>query len=293
MSRYRLHEVLVAHARPSAGVGRLLAGIALIVAGFFMLSLVYFRLLEQLPEWDLILNELWDGRTPRALWIMLANFWPLLLVLAVVLQMLHARTLMTLIGPRILFMLDFRRVLRPLILLFLVMALLPAPEAMTPIRNMDFSAWLVLAPFSLLLILIQVGTEELLFRGYLQSQLAAQFRSPLVWMVLPSLLFGALHFEPATYGANALPLAIWSTLFALAAADLTARSGNLGPAIALHLANNVSAMLITSTQGYWDGVALYVVPFGPQDTDLMRQVLPLEGLMVLCCWLIGRIAIRR
>ncbi len=30
--------------------------------------------------------------------------------------------------------------------------------------------------------------EELVFRGYLQSQLAARFRSPLVWIVLPSLM---------------------------------------------------------------------------------------------------------
>lgn len=293
MSRYRLHEVLVAQARPSAGLKRLTGGVVLIVAGFLMLSLIYFRLLEQLPEWRSILLELQDGSTPRALWLLLANFLPLLIVLAVVLQMVHSRTLRTLVGPRTLLNLDFRRVLRPLILLFLVVALIPARGFLDPVRNMEFGAWLALVPVSLSLILLQVSTEELLFRGYLQSQLAAQFRSPLVWMVLPSILFGALHYDPLTFGPNALPLALWSALFGLAAADLTARAGNLGPAIALHLVNNVSALMITSTQGYWDGLALFVVPFGPGDVEMMRAVLPLEAMMILCSWLVARIAIRR
>ena len=102
-----------------------------------------------------------------------------------------------------------------------------------------------------------------------------------------------MHYDPLTYGPNAWPLVLWSVGFGLAAADLTARAGNLGPAIALHLANNVSALMITSTQGYWDGLALYVVPFGPEDVDMVRALLPVEALMILCCWLVARIAIRR
>ena len=293
MSRYRLHEVLVAHARPSAGLGRLAGGVALIVAGFLMLNVVYFQLLQQLPAWDSILTEISDGSTPRALWVMLANFLPLLVVLAVVLRMVHERSILSLLGPRILLRLDFRRVMRPLVLLFVVVAFLPGKGILEPARNMEFGSWLMLAPVSLALILVQVSTEELVFRGYLQSQLAARFNSPWVWMSLPSLLFGLLHYDPLTFGPNALPLAIWSAVFGLAAADLTARAGNLGPAIALHLVNNVSALMITSTEGYWDGLALYVVPFGPEDVELMRAVMPLEALMMLCCWLVARIAIRR
>lgn len=293
MSRYRLHEVLVAQARPSAGLGRLAMGIALIVAGFVMLNVVYFQIILQFPDFDSLLVELSDGTTPRALWIMLANFLPLLVVLAVVLRMVHDRGLMTLFGPRILLRLDFQRVLRRLILLFVVVTLLPGSGFLDPARNMAFGAWLVLAPVSLILILLQVTTEELLFRGYLQSQLAARFNTPLVWMLLPSLLFGFLHYDPMTYGPNAVAIALWSVGFGLAAADLTARAGNLGPAIALHLANNVSALMITSTQGYWDGLALYVVAFGPEDVEMIRAVLPVEALMMLCCWLVARIAIRR
>lgn len=293
MSRYRLHEVLVAQARPSAGLGRLAMGIVLIVAGFLMLNVVYFQLFQQLSDFDVFLAELSDGATPRALWAMLGNFLPLLIVLGVVLRMVHDRGLMSLCGPRILLRLDFRRVLRPLVWLFVVVMLLPGSGLLQPERNMELDAWLMLAPVSLALIMVQVTTEELVFRGYLQSQLAARFNTPMVWLVLPSLLFGLLHYDPLTYGPNAWPLVLWSVGFGLAAADLTARAGNLGPAIPLHLANNVSALMITSTQGYWDGLALYVVPFGPEDVDMVRALLPVEALMILCCWLVARIAIRR
>lgn len=293
MSRYRLHEVLVAQARPSAGLGRLAGGVGLIILGFMVLNISFYRMLEQLPDWPAILHEMRSGGSPRALWIMLANFLPLLIVLALVLNLLHQRGLRTLLGPRILVTLDLRRVLRPLIVLFGIVMILPKPEGFAPVAHTAFGSWVLLAPVSLVLIALQVSTEELLFRGYLQSQLAARFRSPVAWILVPSLLFGALHFDPVTYGENAMPLAIWSFLFALAAADLTARSGNLGAAIALHLVNNVSALMIVATQGYWDGLAWFVVPFGPGDTDAVRSLLPLEALMLLCSWLVARIAIRR
>ena len=45
---------------------------------------------------------------------------------------------------------------------------------------------------------VQTSSEELLFRGYLQRGLAYRFRSPLVWAVLPTLVFTALHWNPAS-----------------------------------------------------------------------------------------------
>jgi membrane protease YdiL (CAAX protease family) len=160
-------------------------------------------------------------------------------------------------------------------------------------QNMPFGDWIWLLPVSLPLILLQTSTEEFLFRGYLQSQLAARFSSPLVLMVLPSLLFGFLHYEPATYGPNALPLAAGAAVFGLVAADVTARAGNLGPALALHFLNNVVAMSFTSMEGHWDGLALFVLPFGPENVEALRATMPLEILLILCGWLTVRIAIRR
>lgn len=293
MTRYRLHEVLVASARPTAELWRLILAIILIVAGFLALNVVYFQSLASLPVWGSLRRELQDGSSARAIWAMLGNFVPLLVVSFLVAFFVNGRKPGQLIGPLRLFWFDFRRVARFAFVLFFVLFLIPMPVDSAPVANMDLGVWIGLLPISLVLVLVQVSTEEILFRGYLQSQLAARFSSPFVWMVLPSLLFGALHYEPSTYGENAIWLAAWSALFGLAAADLTARTGNLGAAIALHSLNNISAMMFAGMQDHWDGLALYVYPFGPDDTEALRALLPVEAMVILCAWLVARLAIRR
>lgn len=293
MSRYRLHENLLAPARPTSELWRLAGGVALIVSGFVMLNLVYLQILQNLPNWQDIRLELYDGTSARALWLMLLNFLPLLLALAAVVRILHSRNLLSFLGAPKGCIRDFRRVVTPLLALFAILAILPGPEPFSPVRNMAFGAWVLLLPLSVPLIFVQVTTEELLFRGYLQSHLAARFNSPFVWMAAPSALFGLLHYDPAAFGDNALWLALWSAFFGLAAADLTARSGNLGPALALHFTNNLSALALVSLDDYWDGLALYVLPFGPEDTGALGALMPLEALVMLCSWLLARIAIRR
>lgn len=293
MSAYRLHEVLVSQARPSSGLRKLSGGLALIFVGFLVVNVMFFQVLQHLPNWNVIRSELQGGTSARALWLVLLSFAPLLLVLGVVLQIVHNRSLASLLGPRILLILDFRRVSRAVIVLYCILLVLPGPVGTEPISNMPFGTWLMLVPLSLPLIFLQVSTEELLFRGYLQTQLAARFASPIVWMLLPSLLFGVLHYDPATYGPNAVMIASWSVLFGLAAADLTARAGNLGPALALHFVNNVSAMMLSSMQGHWDGLSLFVLPFGPDAVEILQSLMPVEVLVILCSWLAARIAIRR
>ncbi len=293
MNQYNPHERLVKLARPTASLGRLIIGIVLIVFGFLALNIVYFSSLQNLPDWAEIRLELYNGTSARALWLTLLSFVPLLVALRVVLKMVHSRSLNTLMGQHHQVIQDFWRVFRVLILLFAVVGFLPYPDSITPTQNKALGAWAALIPFSLVLIFLQIATEELLFRGYLQSQLAARFSNPVIWMLVPSMLFGLLHFDPATYGSNAIWLAGWSALFGLAAADLTARSGNLGPALALHFTNNISALMWNSMNGHWDGLALFVLPIGPADTQALAGLLPVEALIMLCSWLVARIALRR
>ncbi|MCW8842104.1 MAG: CPBP family intramembrane metalloprotease [Rhodobacteraceae bacterium] len=293
MVAYRLHEVLVSSARPTAELWRLAVSIVLIVAGFLVLNVAYFQTLASLPVWSELRVEMRDGTSARAIWATLGNFIPLLSVVLMVAYFLNGRGLRQLTGPMRLVVLDFGRVARLALILFLVIFLVPSPGGDAPIANLKFGIWLGLLPVSFVLIFVQITTEEILFRGYLQSQIAARFSSPVAWMVIPAALFGALHYEPSTYGENAIWLAAWSGLFGLAAADLTARAGNLGPALALHFLNNVSAMTLSAMQDHWDGLALYVYPFGPEDTEALRALLPIEGLVILCGWLVARIAIRR
>ncbi|MFC3118697.1 type II CAAX prenyl endopeptidase Rce1 family protein [Jhaorihella thermophila] len=65
-----------------------------------------------------------------------------------------------------------------------------------------------------------------------------------MWAVVPSVLFAAGHYVPAEAGPNAPLVAAWAGLFGLLMADLTARAGTLGPAIAVHMFNNITSLLL-------------------------------------------------
>jgi len=73
----------------------------------------------------------------------------------------------------------------------------------TFLPNLPLSQWLGLLPLTLAFLLIQVSAEELVFRGYLQSQLAALGLHRFVWIMIPSAIFGLLHYDPAVMGAAA------------------------------------------------------------------------------------------
>jgi hypothetical protein len=67
----------------------------------------------------------------------------------------------------------------------------------------------------------------------------------------------------------------------------------LGPAIAVHFWNNVSAILIISLPDGLSGLALYLTPFSMNDTAQIRAWLPVDFAITLVFWLAARLAIRR
>ncbi|SEP06383.1 hypothetical protein SAMN04490248_12224 [Salinihabitans flavidus] len=293
MYRYHGQSQLADPARASAEPWRLGLGLLLVWLGYVALVSLVFQGLRELPDGEAILREAVEGSTPRGALTMLLSFVALIVALRIVLGALHRRGLRSLTGPPGMVWRDFRRVLMWFSGLLLVAMLIPGGESMNPSPNLPPGRWLLLLPVSLLAVVIQTGAEELIFRGYAQSQLAARFRSPLIWMGLPSVLFGALHFDVATYGENAPIVAGGAALFGLAAADLTARAGNLGPALALHFGNNVMALLLIAMDGAFSGLALFTLPFGPQDGAALRSALLVDGTFLFCTWLAARIAIRR
>ena len=159
--------------------------------------------------------------------------------------------------------------------------------------QLPLGRWTALLPLSLLAVLVQVSAEELLFRGYLQQQLAARFASPLAWMVVPSALFALGHYSPETAGDNAIWFVLWAGIFGMLMADLTARTGTLGTAIAVHFVNNVIAMLFTAMPDNLSGLALYVMPFATSDADAVAQWLPVDFAIMVTSWLAVRLALRR
>lgn len=293
---YDPFETLVAPARPRPELWRLGATIALVVVLFIALNLAYIGAMQQVmgaDGWRTLGAELANGSSPRAVLVMLFNFATLCLSLAVAIFAFYGRGLLSLIGPLPRVFHDFKRVFAYLVVLNVVLWLLPWPAGIEPQMHLDLGTWLRWLPLALIAIGLQTTTEELAFRGFLQSQLAARVRSPLVWMVLPSVVFALLHYDAQVFGPNAALVALWAGMFALFSADITARAGNLGPALAMHLVNNVSAMLIYAVAGHWDGLALNTLPLDPADDQAFRAVMLLEGGAMLCSWLAARLAIRR
>lgn len=294
--RYQPQEHLTGPARPRGELWRFALGIVLIGACFLALGHVYFTLLSELVtplDWPALAAEIDKGSSARGMLALLASFGIIILSLGLVLKVLHTRPLATLFGEGRHFWRQALRVGTALTGLAGILWFLPEPEALTPYHNIDYLRWLALLPLSVPLLFIQVTSEEVLFRGYLQSQLAARFKSPLVWIALPSVVFGALHYDPANMGANAWAIALSATLFGLAAADLTARSGTLAPAIALHFFLNATSLLYVAPGDALYGLALYTYPFELSDPSLRSVWLPYDLMILLCAWLTARLSIRR
>ena len=92
-------------------------------------------------------------------------------------------------------------------------------------------------------------------------------RRPVVWLLLPSILFGAAHLPNGETLTDGALWAVWAGFLGLACADLTARTGSIGAAVGLHLANNLFAMVVIAEPGMpGSGVALWL--FEEPLTDL-------------------------
>lgn len=284
---YAPHTRLSAPARQTAELWRTVAGL--------LLGAVLFLALARTLS-GLVMSLLPDPVPPGSASYALLQLLTVGLIgasVALVVRLLHNRSVATLLGPLAAARADFLRVIAPMAGLTAILSLLQilTLEA-TPIPAQPLDRWLILLPFGLAATSIQVSAEELVFRGYLQQQLAARLRWPVLWIALPSALFAAVHYGPAQYGGNALFIALWAGLFGVAMADLTARTGTLGAAIGVHFAFNVWAILGVALPGPLVGLALFVLPFGASDEARLAALLPGEVLSIALAWLVARIALR-
>ncbi|MGB0659331.1 MAG: lysostaphin resistance A-like protein [Mangrovicoccus sp.] len=148
--------------------------------------------------------------------------------------------------------------------------------------------WLRVLPLVLAGLALQTLAEELFFRGYLTQQLAARFRSPLIWALIPSLIFALSHFDPTTYGVP-WPVQVGGAMvFALIATDLTYRTGSIGAAWGMHLANNLFAFAIVAADGPLAGLALFTVDFDPSNLSNSPWLVLQDLVPMILTWLILR-----
>lgn len=294
-SAYTPHQRFIAPARQRCELWRLPVS-ALLIMAIYLAPIAAASVYVAVAFGPEVANGLRDrvltGSTPGAMLVMLYSFAGLAIATMTAVRLVHRRSPATLFGPdagntgR-----DFLRVVLPLGgLQILIASLALANPAIRP--GLSLASFLGYLPFSIPGLLIQTGAEELLFRGYLQQQLAARFRAPVIWMGLPSALFAWGHYTPEEFGPGALAIVLWAFVFGCLAADLTARTGNLGAALALHAANNAAALFFIAIDGTLDGLALWSLPVDFTADLTAPVVLATDFLAMVCGWLLARLILR-
>ena len=309
---YPAHDDFVAPARNRPQIWRLILGllVALIIYLVITIAIVAIAVLMSAPgsffadigAWaeggaigpnpiETELRLLMSGQRPTQVLVILSTFGGMFLGAMAAARWFHGRSFQSLTGqfPLMARHFGFAAVIAaPLLALSLFI-----PPTLGTEVNLELGVWLTFVPLALMMVLLQTGAEELLFRGYLQQQLAARFRSPIIWMVLPSVLFGLGHWNPEQFGAAAWMVVAITTLVGLFAADLTARTGTIGAAWGFHFINNVAAILIVSLEGPLSGLSLWVIPAANVPPDVLQTALLRDIVVITVIWLAIRQLIRR
>lgn len=300
MRAYANHQFLVEPAAPHSGLIRLVIGIVLIEAIYAAALQIIDALLSNAP--DRIGDSYYYGDTTVGLLLQLSSFGLLIAATIIVALWGHGRGALSLIGPIQTFQRDLIRSFLFVLAFMLAMEALPPWWDTSEIDHLrPIPQWLLLLLPALLALIIQTGAEELLYRGYIQSQLAARFPYPLVWLTIPSLLFAAVHWDNGSTFTESAQYSLWAFFFGLAAADLTARTGSIGAALGLHLANNAFAFLFfAEVEGPDSGLALVLFTPGAlagSETLPGSAFFSMPFIIELCgvglMWLAARFAIRR
>ena len=293
---YRAYDALIEPVRRTAQVWRLLMGLILVAGVYLLCNQMFFQFLGTMlgPGAIDFFVSASGGNSPVRMLVLLGTFGFMTLGVAVAVRVAHSRGITSVFG-------DFRETRRQFLDVLIVLVVLNAAIFVLPpwgmggdlVPNLDFGTWMLLLPLSAGAVLVQVSAEEILFRGYIQQQLAARFRARAIWLLVPALLFGLGHYMPLEAGPNATLIALWAVMFGVLMADLTARSGTLGPAIAVHFVNNFAALLLISLPDTLSGLSLYVTPFSMEDSDTLRAWLPVDFALMFVSWLGARLALRR
>lgn len=256
-------ETMVAPARQRPGLWRFGPALLLLATLYLGLNALAWVAWAMMAGWDaadLLLSKMAIATTPASALLLLATFGPLALGTLAAVRGLHRRPIGSVFGPWRRFSGDFGTAVAVGGGVYLA-AIGLWHLAYDSVPNLPFGIWVRFLPLALVAIGVQTLAEEMLFRGYLQVQLAARFGRAVIWGGLPALLFGALHYDPGGMGAAA-PYAVFAaTAFGLVAADLTARTGSIGAAWGLHLVNNMMALTLVATSGTITGLALRVTPY--------------------------------
>lgn len=301
LSAYAPHSEYISPARATADLARLILGVAMIEGLYNILLHLLDAGLLGLPAG--FTEGYYYGTTRAGMIAQLFSFGLLAGTVILVTRLLHHRGMFSLMGGAW-GLRQMKHVTIGVLILFLVSDFLPPSWNIDGMHMHSGLTWLLLLPVTLAALTVQIGAEELLYRGYIQQQIAARFSSPWIWLTLPNVMFALAHWDGAAPLPEAVHYMIWAFCFGLAASDLTARTGSLGAAAGFHLANNAYAFLLFGDAGMDDsGLALFL--FDAPDTqklDTVTETLPAQWLstsfvvelsFVLLMWLTARLVLRR
>lgn len=288
----RANDAFVAPARAHPQLWRLLVGLVVVTVVFIIWFILIVAVIYLFagdvggPQW---IARLTHADTPTSALLVLATLFGLAIGSMVAARLMQGRKPGTLFGNRRVLLRHFG--IGAAICGAIIAASTLIPFGYDPLPGLDLQLWLSFLPLAVIVILGQTGAEEVFFRGYLQQQLAARFQSPILWLVLPSALFGMAHFNPANGPLMAWMVAGAAGLFGLCAADLTARTGSIAAAWGFHFANNVVAILIVALDGELSGLALYVTPFGADAAEILQPLILRDMLTTVVIWAALRFAL--
>lgn len=272
-------DAYVEPARARSEIWRTLLGFVLfavvfiLVAGGLSAAIVFIGEAITMGMGFRLAFELNAGSSRFATFAALGLISMMIPALWLVVRFLHKRPFRSLLGPtgRI----DWRmwRIAASVVLVAAAISLGTSFLSVDTTQRMPLQDWAPWAALALVFIFLQTTAEELVFRGYLQQQLAARFQSRWIWMVLPSVTFGALHWDYATYGDNTWLVVTSTAVVGLIASDLTARLGNLSAAMGLHFANNTMAMLfLTDDGGPLSGLGLWSFQMDAKSPEIGVEI---------------------
>lgn len=181
--------------------------------------------------------------------INLIPFGILLGLLFVLFYFLHQRSIVTLTTARP--KVDFKRIFFCFFFVIAIQILLFAVsykiDSSNIEWNLDLSKFIPLVIISLLLLPIQIGLEEYLFRGYLMQQIGVATKSIWIPLIITSVLFGLLHGANPEVSEIGFKMMIFYIGTGLFMGIMTVLDDGLELALGFHFANNfIAATLITA-----------------------------------------------
>lgn len=260
-------QAFISHAQSRPQLWRFLLCSALAIAIYLAFTVGLFATVFAVTSGRLPTVDVAQATTRFSAGFLLFSFSGALIGLTLSLWLFYRRGLASLMGPIRQSSQDFLRAAGTFTAVSCVLGV-PLILISGTSPNQSFASVLMFLPLVAALVLLQTGAEELFFRGFVLQHLAARFQSPWVWLILPSALFGILHYDGTISPDRAFGIVAMITLTGILWSDLTRLTGNIGAALGWHFANNLLIATFIGFNDYFNGFSLRVLNFGYADAPL-------------------------